>query len=171
MSHEPIIVCGQTVGVDKYLATDIEGLVIAQALQAYGFLLWSSDRVVRRYSFYDFADMIESNIDMKQSDTEMVRVLRTVQHRNEVGQNRLFIGVYPCGIFYADRLREKHGDYARLAFLPYDTLRLQVEADCPQELIPRIQADAEAMQSRCGEAFQISSCGQTVTLGRLVATK
>lgn len=171
MSHEPIIVCGQTLGVDQYFATDMEGQVITQAVQEYGFLLWSSDRVVRRYSLYTFADTIEANSNMKRGDAEMIMVLRTVHQRNEDSRNRLFIGVYPGGIVYADRLREKHGDYARLAFLPYDTLRLQVEADCPPELIPRIQADAETMQSRCGEAFQISSCGQTVILGRLGSTK
>src|SRR4051812_49130421 len=35
---------------------------------------------------------------------------------------RLFIGLLPCGVVYADRLQEVERDYKRLAFLPYDTL-------------------------------------------------
>jgi len=79
--------------------------------------------------------------------------------------DRLFIGIFPCGIAYADRHREKHGDYARLAFLPYDTLQLEVEQDCPADLRTLIEADAASIQSRRGDLFQISSCAQTVTLG------
>lgn len=79
---------------------------------------------------------------------------------------RIFIGVFPGGISYADRQREKHGDYARLAFLPYDTLELKVEPDCPAELRPQIETDAAAVQAKRGELFQISSAGQTVMLGR-----
>lgn len=76
---------------------------------------------------------------------------------------RLFAGVYPCGIVYADRGRERGGDYARLAFLPYATLRLQVEKDCPAALRALIEADAK--RYRAGEELQISSSGQTVRLG------
>lgn len=45
--------------------------------------------------------------------------------------DRLFIGWYPGGIVYADRKRERHGDYAPLAFLAYDTLELSVEKELP----------------------------------------
>src|SRR3546814_11285018 len=41
-----------------------------------------------------------------------------------IGENhmdqRIFSGIYPAGIVYADRTRQKGGDYARLAFLPYE---------------------------------------------------
>ena len=50
----------------------------------------------------------------------------------------LFIGIFPGGISYADRTVERDGDYKRLAFLPYDTLALQVQKDCPPELRHRI---------------------------------
>jgi hypothetical protein len=33
----------------------------------------------------------------------------------------LFIGLFPGGVSYANRNVEEHGDYKRLAFLPYDT--------------------------------------------------
>lgn len=79
--------------------------------------------------------------------------------------DRIFRGNYPCGIVYADRKREKHGDYARLAFLPYNTLQLEFADDCPPELRKQIEAEAAAIQSRRGEQFQISTAGQTVTLG------
>jgi len=79
--------------------------------------------------------------------------------------DQIFSGIYPCGIVYADRHREKGGDYARLAFLPYDSLELKVEADCPPELRKQIESDAATIQARRGELFQISSAGQTVMLG------
>ena len=78
--------------------------------------------------------------------------------------NRLFIGIFPAGISYADRHREEDGDYAKLAFLPYDTLQLTVYEGCPAELRTEIEADAVTIQSRRGEQFQISS-SQCVTLG------
>ncbi|RTL35829.1 MAG: hypothetical protein EKK53_23825 [Burkholderiales bacterium] len=84
---------------------------------------------------------------------------------NPVDQ-RLFIGVYPAGLVYADRLREVGGDYARLAFLPYDTLDLQLSADCPAELRQAVSAHADRMRAKRGQAFQVSTCGQTVILGK-----
>lgn len=79
--------------------------------------------------------------------------------------DRLFIGIYPAGISYRDRHREKLGDYAKLAFLPYDTLELKVEEDCPAELRTRIESDAATIQNKRGERFQVSTTGQTVMLG------
>lgn len=78
---------------------------------------------------------------------------------------RLFIGVYPCGLVYADRSRERHGDYVRLGFLPYASLNLMLEPDCPADLAALIRADAQAMRARTGERFPISSSGQSVVLG------
>ena len=78
---------------------------------------------------------------------------------------RLFIGIYPGGISYVDRHRERHGDYASLAFLPYDTLVLKVQRDCPKELRTEIEAHAATIQARRGEQYEVSTCGQTVRLG------
>jgi hypothetical protein len=78
---------------------------------------------------------------------------------------RIFAGVYPCGIVYADRKKEVAGDYKRLAFLDYATLTLDVEKDAPADLVSEIRVDAALIQARRGEQFQISSCNQTVTLG------
>jgi hypothetical protein len=78
----------------------------------------------------------------------------------------LFIGLFPAGVSYADRTAEKDGDYKRLAFLPYDTLALEIQKDCPLELRHRIVEDAKTIQARRGQPFRISTCGQTVTLGR-----
>jgi hypothetical protein len=79
---------------------------------------------------------------------------------------RIFSGVFPCGISYADRARERHGDYVTLAFLSFRTLALEYAADCPPELRAWIATDAAAIQARRGETFQVSTAGQTVTLGR-----
>lgn len=90
---------------------------------------------------------------------------RKLANKAQHNRDRLFSGVYPCGIVYADRHREKGGDYARLAFLPYDTLQLTIEVDCPAELRALIEADAAAIQARSGQSYQVSTCGQTVMLG------
>lgn len=85
-----------------------------------------------------------------------------------VEDDRLFIGVFPCGISYADRKVEEHGDYKRLAFLPYSSLDLEWFKDCPESLRGRIIADASKIQARRGEDFQISAVGQTIRLGEKV---
>jgi hypothetical protein len=43
----------------------------------------------------------------------------------------LFIGLFPAGVSYANRNVEENGDYKRLAFLPYDTLALEVQKAYP----------------------------------------
>jgi hypothetical protein len=78
---------------------------------------------------------------------------------------RLFVGVFPTGISYADRSREKHGDYARCAFLPFGSLQLEIEPDCPRDLKALIVKDAKKIQARRGEHYVVSGAGQTVLLG------
>lgn len=80
-------------------------------------------------------------------------------------EDRLFIGVFPAGISYADRSRERHGDYVRLAFLSYATLVLDVERGCPADLRARIEQHAATLQAKRGELFQTSQCGHSVRLG------
>ena len=76
---------------------------------------------------------------------------------------RLFIGVRPAGISYADTQTEEHGDYKKLAFLPYDTLKLEIYAGCPADLAEEIKQNASLY--RTGQVFQVSASGQTVVLG------
>ncbi len=83
----------------------------------------------------------------------------------EEQSERLFVGVYPCGLVFADRWDDSSGDYARLGFLPYDTLQLEIRPSCPADLRGKIEAEAAKMQARKGEQFQISTAGQQVTLG------
>jgi hypothetical protein len=80
-------------------------------------------------------------------------------------RERLFIGIYPGGIAYSDRFTEEHGDYRRLAFLPYDTLTLRIYEPTPDGLPAEIRAHAATITARCGEAFAIDACGHTVRLG------
>lgn len=88
--------------------------------------------------------------------------------RNPSG--RLFAGTYPTGIVYADRAQEVDGDYKRIAFLPYGSLRLQWSAgSIPAELRAEVEADAAAIIARRGQPFEISSSGQTVILGGAAA--
>ena len=82
-----------------------------------------------------------------------------------MNNQRLFIGIYPGGIVYADREREINGDYARLAFLSYRTLALEIEPKCPAELRERIVAGAARIIAMRGQSFPIDSCRHTVRLG------
>jgi hypothetical protein len=82
---------------------------------------------------------------------------------------RLFIGVYPTGIVYADRHVETRGEYKRLAFMPYDTLDLRHESVLPDELIGPINSHAGAIRAKRGQRFTISASGQTVLLGSRAA--
>ena len=83
---------------------------------------------------------------------------------NNFANDALFIGTYPGGIVYADRTTRGPGfDYARVAFLPYDTLVLEVKGNADPELKQR--ARAHASQYKAGEKLIISTTGQYVILG------
>ena len=79
--------------------------------------------------------------------------------------DRLFCGVYPGGITYADRGRDVDGDYARLGFLPFGSLVLEFAPDCPADMRARIIEAAAPIIARRGEDYPISACGQCVRLG------
>lgn len=69
--------------------------------------------------------------------------------------DRLFIGMYPTGVVYADRSREISGDYVRLAFMPYDTLNVRIDRNCPPDLREEIRAEAKRFQDKQGESIPI----------------
>jgi len=79
-------------------------------------------------------------------------------------ETALFIGCFPTGLSYADKRREVDGDYMKVAFLPFSTLELVVYRK-ESDLLSRIQADAERVAARRGEQYQVTSTGQTITLG------
>lgn len=67
-------------------------------------------------------------------------------------ENRIFCGALATGIVWADRKRVVDGDYAKLAFLPYSTLDLRFEPDCPAELVADIKADYAKFVMELAEA-------------------
>lgn len=79
-------------------------------------------------------------------------------------KDRLFIGVFPCAIVYADRAVEVDRDYKRVASLPYRELALQV-ADPKSPLLPLIRKHAKTIIARRGKRFSIDGCGKAITLG------
>jgi hypothetical protein len=80
--------------------------------------------------------------------------------------SRLFVGIFPAGIVYADREVQEHGDYKRLAFLPYRTLEVEWSSKTVEpSLRAAIEKDVAAMQARRGQRFEVSACGQYVVLG------
>jgi len=78
--------------------------------------------------------------------------------------DRIFYAVHSTGIAYCDRQIEEHGDYKRLGFLSFATLKLDIASDCPQHLRTRIIGDAAEIQARRGEQFPVTVT-QTITLG------
>ncbi len=83
-----------------------------------------------------------------------------------MGENRLFIGCFPCGLVYADRAIEEHGDYRRVGFLSYKTLVfVQGSAKADPRLLAEAMKHAKTIQAMRGERFEISGCGQYVILG------
>lgn len=80
-------------------------------------------------------------------------------------QESLFIGCFPTGLGYADRRRERHGDYQHVARVSFATLQLELEKDCPADLVPLVKAHHASMEARRGEEYQVSMCGQSVILG------
>ncbi len=78
---------------------------------------------------------------------------------------RLFVGVAATGIIYADKSIVKHGDYARVAILFFDTLKMKFEEDCAADLAELIKKDAAEIQARKGQQYRVSASGQTITLG------
>lgn len=77
---------------------------------------------------------------------------------------RLFQGIYSCGIVYADRAVERDGDYRRLAFLPYDTLQIEYEKDCPELWRPFLEQKAAEMLARAGQRFALAG-NMSIILG------
>ena len=77
----------------------------------------------------------------------------------------IFVGVYPTGLVYADRTYEVDGDFARLGFLSFGTLKLDIETRCTPEQKEQIRNHAARLRARPGEQYQISQSGQTITLG------
>ena len=90
---------------------------------------------------------------------------KTSKQNRAALNERLFVGVAATGIVYADKSIVKHGDYARIAILFFDTLKLKFEEDCAADLAELIKKDAAEIQARIGQEYQVSASSQTVTLG------
>ena len=79
--------------------------------------------------------------------------------------DRILLATLATGIGYADRTREEHGDWKRLAILFFSDLRADIEPDCPADLESQIRSHMATIQARRGELYQVSTSGQTITLG------
>ena len=96
------------------------------------------------------------------SDNIRVEPLNEATHRN-YWKSSLFVGCFPTGLVYCDRQIEVNGDYKRIAYLNYGTLKLEID-DPKSPLLPLVQEDAARMQARRGELFAIAG-NMSVTLG------
>jgi hypothetical protein len=106
------------------------------------------------------------SVDRRERGTRPSLPKRALQNPCCNPSSRLFAGVYPTGIAYADKERERDGDYLRVAFLPFSTLRLQWSpGNHPAELREEIEHDATQIIARRGQPFEVDASGQTVILG------
>ena len=80
--------------------------------------------------------------------------------------DRLFCGIYPGGIVYADRAIEEDHDYKRVAFLAYDDLALRID-DPNSPLLGQVKQDALYFQTRRGQRFPISGNSGVILGSRL----
>ncbi len=95
------------------------------------------------------------------------QLARDDRRPNELSfKERLFTGVLSwSGIGYADMAREVAGDFKKLGFLNFGTLKLEFEKDCPAEFRALICAHAAELQAKKGQPFGDVQSGQYVTLG------
>ncbi|CAD0264218.1 hypothetical protein DENIT_20105 [Pseudomonas veronii] len=78
--QDPIIVCGQTIGVDSYLGTAEQGEIVKVALINFGHILKDGTPQCKRFSFDAFADEIERCYCTSNTPTaDVVATLRAVQ--------------------------------------------------------------------------------------------
>jgi hypothetical protein len=77
----------------------------------------------------------------------------------------IFAGIFPTGVIYADKSKEEHGDYKKIAFLPFDTLKLEIFSK-RSKLLNEIIEDSKSYIA--GEELQISTSGQKIILGTKV---
>lgn len=98
----------------------------------------------------------------KKTDAQIEREIDEVLN----AKKHLFIGTMATGISYADRSREKHGDYMTIARLPFSTLKLEWSPGRHSQALRDLVAEhAAKIIAREGEEYPVSSSGQTITLG------
>lgn len=83
----------------------------------------------------------------------------------------IFAGIYSTGLVYADKSYEVDGDFARLGFLSFATLELDINERATPEQQKQIRYHAARLRTRRGEQYQISQSGQTITLGHALPDK
>jgi hypothetical protein len=82
-------------------------------------------------------------------------------------QDNLFIAVRSTGLSYCDKSIIVAGDYAPVAFLPFDTLVLK-EYRKRSGVLPDVRKHAESMVARRGQLFAISATARRDDAGNLV---
>lgn len=90
---------------------------------------------------------------------------KPIKEKYETPQKALFMGVFPTGIYYADRRNQRSGDYKTVGFIHFDDLEGEIYSDCPVDLRPLIEEDMKKLQAMQGQEYQVSGSGQMITLG------
>jgi hypothetical protein len=100
--------------------------------------------------------------DQKSPSEADAEYFRRVGYR-EAGQ--LLIANMGLGVSYVNRQPDRQGKYWQLAFLPFDTLVLDVSLVCTDDLLAEIEADAATIIARRGDSFPLAANGPYVILG------
>lgn len=110
-------------------------------------------------TFFTYGGDLNRGYETRELEALATRLRQMVEDRERA---RLFIGLHAAAMVFADRHNQKHGDYATLARLPYDTLKLEVRPGCPAFLLKRIRT--EAAKYKAGDTLRVAE-NMTVTLG------
>lgn len=69
------------------------------------------------------------------------------------------------GVYWVDRGKEEHGDYARVVSIDYSTLTITQYPRAHPQLVAVAKQQAQDIQKKRGDEYQLSAVGQTITLG------
>ena len=103
---------------------------------------------------------------------EKQKALNIIQNKKEKQilkklpiESALFAGIYPTGIYYADKRREINGDYLNIGHIFFSDLKYEIKENCPKDIKPLVEKDIQRIIGMRGQQYNISGCGQMVTLG------
>lgn len=126
--------------------------------------------IVERFGVDPDKGLVDGNVGPVLPNTAEVRSALQKAHFTPPTQVKaeddpIFLALMPTGWWWTDRTREEHGDYAKLAFLSFSKLELEIFKGCPADLKKRIENEAANFQSMKGQDYRISTTGQTIRLG------
>jgi hypothetical protein len=140
----------------------------AVGLRKYGVTLGRTDLTRKQWLQHAYEEALDLACYLRRLIEDEARTEPMAKKQVTPPIDRVFCALFPVGVVWSDRFVDLDGDYKRLARMPYDTLELQFEADCPYELRAEVTSQAKFYQDRRGQEYQVTRSGQTVVLGSAI---